>query len=213
MNYKKYQQSRDTGWETLIKQNIRSLPVKASMLVKKEGILLRSYAQGRDLLTEMGLMQSMANNDGFSVRIGQTCYIFYDETCTPQRSRFTILHEYGHILRGDVSETPTFRNREPSEKDGDIETQANIIASRILAPACVLWALDIHAAEDIASLCDISLESAKWRAKRMELLYAREKEFIATRGKSCFLLSPKERAVYHQFLPFIEQVKDRYRRC
>ena len=211
MNYKKYQQSRDTGWETLIKHNIRALPVKASTLVKREGIVLRSYSQGRDTLTEMGLMQSMEENDGFSVRLGQTYYIFYNEACSPQRSRFTILHEYGHILRGDVGGTPTFRNKEPSEQDSEIETQANIIASRILAPACVLWALDIHTAEDIASLCDISLEAAKWRAKRMETLYTREKEFIATRGKSCFLLSPKEKTVYNQFLPFIKQIKDQAR--
>ena len=213
MNCESYQESVDLVWSILLHHNITALPIKISAIVKREGIILSSYSKANDFIKMLGFLDSTVNNDGFSVRIGKNYYIFYNDQCSPQRARFTIAHELGHILRGDVGTRPTCRNREPTDQDNDMETQANIISSRLLAPACVLWALDIHSAYDIATLCDVSLESAKWRSKRMNLLYDREKEFIATRGKSCFLLSPKERAVYNQFLPFINEVKDRYRRC
>lgn len=95
--------------------------------------------------------------------------------------RYTIAHEIGHIYLGKSI----------------TEYEAERFAIGILAPACVLWALDIHTAEDIAKLCDISMASDRIRAQRMETLYARNK----------FLLSPLERQVYSQFLGFIAQEK------
>ena len=88
-------------------------------------------------------------------------------------------------------------NREPDPKDNPIEQAANVFASRLLAPACVLWALDAKTPEQIAALCQISLQAATFRAERMALLYERGK----------FLASPLERQVYHQFANYIEQKK------
>jgi len=70
-----------------------------------------------------------------------------------------------------------------------------VFASRFLAPACVLWGLNVHTAADIARICEISAEAAGIRAKRMAELYKR----------NMFLTSPLERRVYGQFEKFIEQ--------
>ena len=106
--------------------------------------------------------------------------------------RYTIAHEIGHILLGkDIS-----------------EYEAERFAIGILAPSCVLWALDMHEPEDIAKLCNISITSARIRAERMVLLYKREQEFLGTRVHSCFLQSPLERKVYEQFKPFIDEYKN-----
>ena len=76
-----------------------------------------------------------------------------------------------------------------------MEQAANRFAADLLAPACVLWRLDLHRAEDIAQACKISIQAARFRAERMEILYQRNK----------FLLHPLERAVYQQFDPFLRE--------
>lgn len=207
MDYQKYKDSRNAAWDVLIEHGITSLPVKISGICKSDGIIIRSYSHARDVIKQIGCERNTENNDGFSIMFGCRGYIFYNDNCSVQRQRFTVAHEYGHFINGDVSEKPTCRNKEPSETDNEIETAANIIASRILAPACVLWGLNIQKAEDIAELCDISLTAAEWRMKRLELLYKREKEFLQKQGRSCFLLSPKERAIFERFRSYIEEIK------
>lgn len=76
-----------------------------------------------------------------------------------------------------------------------IEQEADVFAARLLAPACVLWGLDIHTAREISELCDISLTAAQVRAERMEILYSRNK----------FLTSPLEKKVYSNFQSYIQQ--------
>lgn len=89
----------------------------------------------------------------------------------------------------------------------EYEYEAERFAIDVLAPACVLWGLKIRDPEEIASLCNISVTSARIRAERMELLYKREQDFLKIRGHSCFLQSPLERKVYQQYQRFIEKNK------
>ena len=76
-----------------------------------------------------------------------------------------------------------------------MENEANSFALRLLAPACVLWGLDLHEPRQIATICDISLQTAEIRAKRMKILYKRNK----------FLSSPLEKQVYENFKEFIKK--------
>lgn len=134
------------------------------------------------------------NNDGFSTIINDKAWIFVSEKVSPERRRFTAAHELGHILLGHVGHFELV-NREPDPRDNPIEQAANVFASRLLAPACVLWALDARTPEQIATLCKISKQSATFRANRMSVLYERNK----------FLSSPLERQIYDQFRDFIER--------
>lgn len=68
----------------------------------------------------------------------------------------------------------------------DDEYQAERFAIDILAPACVLWILGLHIANDISEVCNISMTVAQRRAERMSVLYQRNK----------FLTSPLERQVF-----------------
>ena len=208
MDYKKYQQSRDVAWEILIDFKIESMPVKISKIVTKLGIRLYSYHNATDLISKMRLEKHAETCDGFTVRTSKRYYIFYDDTCSPQRCRFTIAHELGHIMLGHLkNQTYTVKNREPSDDDSPEEQQANVFASRILSPACVLWGLHVDSADEIAKLCDISIESAAWRYDRLKLLYEREEEFKKKYGKSCFLLSPLEQKVFTQFQGYIKDLQ------
>lgn len=212
MEYPKYQNARDAAWMALIRNGVTSLPVKISEICRQSGIHVISYSKAAERIAEMGLAQNMLQNDGFSICIRSSgtlvkC-IFFDDSCSMQRQRFTVAHEYGHFLCDQVSEgKATTRNKEPSERDNPIENQANVVASRLLAPACVLWALDVHDAGTVAKLCDISITSAEWRMKRLNLLYEREQDYLNTKGKSCFLMSELERRVYSQFEKYIKENK------
>lgn len=95
--------------------------------------------------------------------------------------RYTIAHELGHIFL-DHFENKTISN-------ADMEYQAERFAIDILAPACVLWGLDLHNAKDISEVCNISISAAQRRAERMEVLYKR----------NMFLSHPLEQQVFQQF--------------
>lgn len=205
MDYSKYKESRDLSWKILIDNHITELPVKISDVCINYGINIYAYSKNVELIVEL-IRKVKADklkigNDGFTMKVDKPI-IFYDDTKISQRSRFTIAHELGHILLGHVGLYKLI-NRELSAEDNPIEQAANVFASRLLAPACVLWGLNAHTPEDIMRYCDITYTAAKFRAERMEQLYTREREFIQKRGKSCFLMSPLEQQVYKQFASYI----------
>ena len=197
--YESYKNARNAAWRILIKYNIRKLPVDVFSICQQEGFLLLPYSRtGRDLQT-LRLSNHAGRTDGFSMRYNDHLLLFYDDTKSRQRQRFTVGHELGHYLNGDISDSPTKMNAEPTSGDDPRETQANITASRILSPACVLWGLDAFDAETIANICDISITAARWRAERMQELLRRDREYHARYGHGCFLMSPMERKVYAHF--------------
>lgn len=183
MNYRNYKKSRDLAWRVLINENVTELPVKVTDLCRGMGIQVHAFTP-------------VDENDGISTIINGDAHILVSSQCPAARQRFTVAHELGHILLGHVGEYKLI-NREPSPKDNPIEQAANVFASRILAPACVLWALDARTPEEIEALCEISHQAACFRAERMSILYARNK----------FLLSPLEQHVYQKFGEFIRRHK------
>ena len=190
MNYNDYQNARDVAWKILLDCGVRRLPVDLNEICKQLGVRVRRYADVRRL------SDAALQADGLTFFSWGKPVILYNQDRAPMRIRFTIAHELGHLVLGHVAPGQrTTVNREPSSTDNPTETAANQFAARLLAPACVLWGLDIHTSEEISELCHISQQAAEFRAERMAVLYQRGK----------FLASPLERRVYEQFLPFIKE--------
>ena len=183
MNYKEYKNTRDLVWRILVNENIKSLPVSVGKLCRNMGI-------------PMYLYESTDGNSRKSLNVNGKPMIFVNKTDSPERQRFTAAHELGHILLGHVGKYDLV-NREPSANDNPIEQAANVFASRLLAPACVLWGCNIRTAAEIAVKCKISMKAAEYRAARMDILYKR----------NVFLTSPLEREVYENFSQYIETHK------
>lgn len=179
MNYRDYQNARDRAWRILLDLQIDALPVSTSEICRRLGIVVR-----------VGELPGVS--DGVSTIMNGVPYILVRDSCSPERQRFTVAHEIGHILSGHVGRYQLV-NREPSAKDNPIEQEANVFAARLLAPACVLWGCGVQSAEDIQRLCHISRQAAEYRMARMQILYERNR----------FLTSPLERAVYKQFAAYI----------
>lgn len=188
MFYGAYQNIRNAAWQCLVDFNISYLPTNVLQITNAAGInvVKDSYAKMLD-----------PNDIGASYIIDDEWYIVYRDNNSHQANRFTIAHELGHIFLGHElrqgKHARTFGKSQPKE-----ESEANTFAYRLLAPACVIWSLDLHEADEIALLCDITLPDAKNRADRMKILYDRNK----------FLLSSLEKKVYYNFENFINKQKN-----
>ncbi len=191
MDYTNYQHSRNAAWKLLLDQGVCELPVRVSELCRNMNIEIRRYVPDE------------GESDGRSIIIDGRPRILVSKACSPQRARFTAAHELGHILNGDVGKY-ILVNREPSPDDDPLEQQANVFASRLLAPAIVLRDLGVRSADDIAVICDISHQAAVFRWQRLQLLYEREQQFLRERGHSCFGMHPLERQLQARFADYVK---------
>ena len=201
MNYNK---SRDLAWEILINNNISNLPINVEEICKNEKINLITFSRGQNFIKELDLEEHVVDNDAFSIR----SIIFYDDTKPTQRQRFSIAHELGHIfLHMNPPGRATVYNREPSPNDDPIETEANIFASRLLAPMCVIQFLNLNSAKEISEYCDISYTAAKLRFSRLCEIRKRNSIRRKEKNHGTFLLSKLERQVIENFKDYIDKNK------
>ncbi|WP_050697974.1 ImmA/IrrE family metallo-endopeptidase [Anaeromassilibacillus senegalensis] len=185
--YKNYKAVRNTVWKCLIDNHIQELPVKTSTLANNYRVKIIAYKDAHFLVQRMQAAQQLSP-DGFCVCDRGYFTIYYNETAYRPRLRFTIAHELGHILMGH----PLTRNNIRTFNVNS-EWEADIFASRLLAPACILHEIHALDAETIACVCDISYQAAKIRAQRMATLEQR----------NAWYKSPLEIQVIKQFGNYI----------
>lgn len=187
--YNEYKIARDKAWETLIECEIHTLPLNLAQIANYYNITIIKYSQSNN---------KTLTGDGFSTKIKGRLIIYYNDIDSSiARQRFTIAHELGHCLLGHVKEnTRTYRYNSETDKYKNIkEIQANVFARDILMPATVLHSLNVTSADEIARICNVSVQSA-------EIRYSRLLE-LNTRGM--YNKHPLERQVYKQFSSYIEK--------
>lgn len=207
-DYKSYQKARDAAWQLILDMNIKELPVKISSVIRQLGIGLYNYQNNAEFIKKLGLEDITKSSDGFTLFVNNQYKIFYDNTKPVARIRFTLAHELGHIVCNHVfpkvsNSYITTRNSEPNTNDSVIETEANMFAARLLAPACALHELKLFNADDIAKHCCISYQAAEFRCQRLLLLEERNKLFFSEKGYGCYYISNLEKQVKEQFSDYI----------
>ncbi len=200
-------------WDILLGINAKALPVSVRDICSYLKIRTISYRNAEEFAADNGLTEYM-KNDAFSYKEGSRFTLLYNESLPEDELRIAIMHEVAHIVTGHCdTENDSFDgkcttyNKVNGKEADEVEDAAYAFAAKLLAPACVLWALKIKSHKEIEELCALPRKYARLRADRMEELYKREKHLLAKEGKTCFLRSRFEAAVYENFKPFIEKQK------
>ena len=180
MYYAIYKNIRNSAWQCLLDFKIDKLPVDVLKIATAADIHVIKNSIIQDLLP---------GEYGKAYFNGWKWIVIYDDLQPTVVSRFTLAHELGHIFLGHNLAYIKYREIKEFQNTGKPEKQADAFAIRLLCPACVLWGLNLHTAEEIAQYCRVPLDIAAQRAKRMETLYQREK----------FLTDPLEKQVYNSF--------------
>lgn len=202
MEYVRYKKVQDLAWKVLIDNRVSELPIKINNIAKHYNCAVRSYAQAKELLLTTNLTSHTKYTDAFTILIENKYVILYNQDNPLYRIRFSIAHELGHILLGhklkQINDRPvTIINREPEPSDLPEEVEANTFASKLLAPACVLHELKKEKPKEIAQICNISLQSATFKAEKIKQLNIRKLYYV----------SDLEKQVYQQFRNYINYVK------
>ena len=190
--YDFYREARDKSWQFLLESEVGVLPLPLSAVCQKRDITL--------MLDTKGIY--LTNSDkgvSFKTPEGKFCILLNPADSIPVR-RYTTAHELGHIYLNHPMYDGRYGRTFGIQKTATqvpIEYQAERFAINILAPACVLYGLGLHTAEDIARVCGISLSAARIRAERLAVLYQRKS----------FFASPLERKVFELFEDFIKANK------
>ena len=174
--YEYYKIARDKAWKCLIETNINTLPVNLSQVLDYYNVKLKTFS----------------SNDKQAFIENTT--IFLNNQLIKTRARFTVAHELGHILLNHNNLAHTIHNE--NDNKNIEEYQANIFARCLLMPAIVLKEINCIEPQDIANICNVSLQSAIYRSERMKELLKRNK----------FNLSHLERQVYNNFKDFINSI-------
>lgn len=124
-----YKDARDAAWNFLIYHRISQLPVDLKSVINKLSIKIR--------FDDTGILNP--NQRGMTLTDESATYIIIRRGGTPAENKYTIIHELGHGYFGHPL---------VDSKYGKTD---------VLAPACVLWGLDLHTAKDISEVCNISM--------------------------------------------------------
>lgn len=188
-SYAKYKEVRDVSWEIFLEYGIDTLPVDVVALANNLDVQVVKNSEVHLLEKSQKAISLFYNNQW---------YIVYYETQDSKVLTFTLAHELGHIvlghelIRNDNTQL-TFNTSKPQT-----ETDADMFAIRLLAPACVLWGLKLHHPREVSEICNISISAATHRFNRLQKLKKRNK----------FLTSPTEKKVFKQFERFINSYSE-----
>lgn len=182
-----YKNVRNATWQCLLDVGISSLPIKVVHIANYYGIKVLKDS-------DYHLLQPSQYGISFITPKGNWIIIYNDTDPLP-RVRFTVAHELGHILLGHPLFNAKNHTRMFDITRPQVEIEADSFAARLLAPACVLWGLNLYSAEDIAAACEISYTAARYRAERMQEL----------RSRRMFLAHPLEKELYSHFSDYIQQ--------
>ena len=168
----------------MLKNKVKELPLDIQKICDDNHYLLIPIEEASK---KSKIVKQKINQEAYTTIYNNTYMIFYRSDSVTERCRFSIAHEIGHIVLHHI-DTLTCK---------EYERQANMFASRILMPMCVLHELHITNSKDIEQLCRVSAQSAKYRFVRYQVLKRRNKFYIST----------LEQKVLKNFKSFIRKLK------
>ena len=186
MYYGSYRRVRNSAWRCLVDFKLNSLPIDVLHVAFSAKIRVIRNSLVHDLLP---------GENGKTYFDGKRWTIIYDDLNSTELARYTIAHELGHIFLGHELQHSKYADTKEIKQTPAAEKHADAFAVRLLCPACVIWRMDLHTANEIARYCRVERSLAASRARRMKTLY--------TRGR--FLTDSLERQIDAQFESYIQR--------
>ena len=131
----------------ILKSGIKKLPLEIDDLgdvCNSLGYRLLSYQEAESIIEKFGVRKN-TEFPAFVLVVGKGKLVLFDSTRSTSTRIFAIAHEIGHIvLKHNYQGVVGY-----SEADSDQEREANTFAYQLLAPLCVLRAMNITDMADI----------------------------------------------------------------
>ncbi|MGE5552951.1 MAG: ImmA/IrrE family metallo-endopeptidase [Betaproteobacteria bacterium] len=152
----------------IVEEGIRWLPINPFEIAERHGwgpVSVGSLAKSTGLKRH----QIINGKDGDVICVDGHCKIVFNELVhSPDRIRWTITHEIGHIVLGhllDFDKTRLSRGGLSDHEYRVLEREADLFAAEVLAPMAVLKAIGALKCDEIIRVCHLSREAAAHREK------------------------------------------------
>ena len=156
--------------------NINAYPVDLKKLFSyfKDKIRIVPYSKHMSVynLTENEVIDHLGTEEGCTVysKDNDKYLIFYNDLKStyksPERIRWTLSHELGHILLKHLKEIDglkLFRNSISDNEYNRLEVEANRFAALLLANPIALTVIGVKSPSDIAQYCQLSISASNYR--------------------------------------------------
>ncbi|PRS09605.1 hypothetical protein C6W22_01855 [Bacillus atrophaeus] len=154
-------------------ENISDFPIDPFQIIKRNKWGLISYSELAEIheMSIPEIIEAFQSKDGYTIYDGINHTIAYNDTIMiPERIRFTLMHEIGHIYMNhlvELEETILRRSKMTESKYRVLENEVNSFARNVLAPAVLVKHLDIKTEAELISYFKISKRAAKVRLKSL----------------------------------------------
>ncbi len=172
-----------SAMQVLVDYNITTLPIKVTDIIKQTNIKLLNNSDCNFL---------KSNQLGICIFIDNEWYIIVNDTMKIERIRFTIAHELGHIFLGHRLQ---YSDKEDKNGKPITEITADIFATLLLAPPCLIQGLGLKEIDDISRVFNIEFDANCFDDIR---------PYIIDYNKNNFLETEFEKKVYSNFKNYIE---------
>ncbi len=156
--------------------NIHELPINLNTVIDHYNYNLFTYNK----IMQLGFKP--LRPDGYTITVRKDemieYTIVYDSSLSPQRIRWTIAHEIGHIHLNHLTETYAITNP---------DREAQYFAEQLLMPLPVISTLGTDSVQRIMSLCNVSSEAAQWRMNDLKRHYSYRNRYGLTEDDKAFL--------------------------
>lgn len=163
------------------------IPINLELLLKRIGIsaLPMDFSNLEKKLNKGHIL-------GLVLATKQNAVIYYSEKDTPNRQRFTIAHELGHIcnhLKPDTNDYPYIDWRIEENANNEHEQCANIFAGELLIPLHKLkeiyLSIQYPISNNLANIFGVSTNVMEERLNQLGVSYYNQKGQAVINGSNC----------------------------
>lgn len=196
-----------------IKLNITKFPINVFDIIHSfDNIKIVSYHQFMNdhNLTIEETFELLTSDDGCTdyFKPLNRYIIYYNDlnNKSPNRIRWTLSHELGHILCGHYSTNTRIFSESMTEEEYDFkESEANHFTALLLSNPVILDKLKVRRSSDIETYCSLSYQAAKYRYKsyknwsKYKILTSSDR--VILRNFQNYLLEQEQE--YNEYIKFI----------